>query len=90
MSLDNAIRDTIRDTLRAELQRLLAAHEARRRVATDKLLWTEREAAQALGVSPLTLRNWRAEGRIRCHRQGRLVLYRREHLDEIVELLGQD
>jgi hypothetical protein len=42
---------------------------------TDRLAWTERDAADALGVSERTLRSWRSRRIVPYKRIGGIVLY---------------
>jgi excisionase family DNA binding protein len=50
-------------------------------------LLTEAEAAEALGISPLTLRKWRCTGEqsIRYYKIGRKARYKPEDILEFIE-----
>ena len=54
-------------------ERLAVANEA----SLQKQLWTEREAADMLGISPFTLRNYRLDGRIAATTSKGRILYDR-------------
>ena len=49
------------------------------------------DAAEYLGVSPNTLRNWEAAGKILAHRHpvNRYRLFKKEELDELLTQAGQ-
>lgn len=52
--------------------------------------YTIKAAAEMLGVSPLTLRNWDKQGKLVAYRHpiNNYRMYKREQIDEIVERLG--
>jgi phage terminase Nu1 subunit (DNA packaging protein) len=54
---------------------------------TDAILYNEKKAAELLGVSPNSLKNWRCRGWIECSKRGRPPLYTRDRLQEIAEWL---
>ena len=49
------------------------------------------EAAEVLGVNPITLRRWDAQGKLRAFRHpiSGFRLYKREHLMEILTALNE-
>jgi len=75
---------TLTDEQLEDLARRIAAQVSRR---PDKVLYTEREAAAMLGVSPCSLRNWRCSGNIQAATRGKPCLYRREHIDDAARFL---
>jgi excisionase family DNA binding protein len=50
-----------------------------------KRLYSVREAAQYLGVSPWSVRNQQWSGKLPCVRQGRRVLYDIRDIDQLIE-----
>lgn len=50
---------------------------------------TIKEAAEFLGVSPSTLRNWEREGKLTTHRNpvNSYRLYRKEDLEQLLKLI---
>ena len=48
-------------------------------------LMTLPEAAEALRISPVTLRLWRYQGRIKCVKLGRRVLFRHTDIQNFIE-----
>jgi MerR family transcriptional regulator, copper efflux regulator len=50
---------------------------------------TIKEAAELLGVSPSTLRNWEKQGKLSTHRNpvNRYRLYRKEDLERLLKLI---
>ena len=90
MSLEKVIADVVRDTVRSELDRVLGAAERRAGIDdSDRLLFTEKHTAKMVSVSPLTLRDWRLQGRIapKINRR-KLIRYSRKNLDELIEILA--
>jgi hypothetical protein len=75
---------TLADEQLEDLARRIAAQVSSR---PDKVLYTEKEAAEMLGVSPCSLRNWRSAGKIQCATRGKPCLYRREHIDQAAVFL---
>jgi hypothetical protein len=75
---------TLTDEQLADLARRIAAHVSSR---PDKILFTEKEAAEMLGVSPCSLRNWRCSGKIQAATRGKPCLYRRTHIDDAARFL---
>lgn len=47
-------------------------------------LYNYHECAEQLGISPVTLRRWVQQGRIRHLKIGKYVRFRREHIDEFL------
>ncbi len=47
-------------------------------------IFTEAEVANYLGVTDRTLRNWRAQGRIKSKRIGRKVIYTAKQISDLV------
>jgi len=54
-----------------------------------KLLWTEAEAAAALGVSPFSLKRWRQAHYISASANTKPILYTRDDLEQIADWLAQ-
>lgn len=54
-------------------------------------LLTVHEAAELLGVSPSTLRNWDRDGKLRAKRHplNRYRLYRRDDLENLLKGIGK-
>jgi hypothetical protein len=76
------------DTFTARLDRLEQLADAKR---PGKLLWTEKQAAELLGLAPLTLKKFRCQGRIKAHTPSgaRLPLYTRRDLERIAAQLAE-
>jgi DNA (cytosine-5)-methyltransferase 1 len=63
-----------------------------KQVAKLKDYLTVAEAAQVLGVSPSTLRNWDREGKLKAQRHpvNEYRLYRREDLERLLRSIKED
>ena len=72
-------------------QRVVAALADRLAIASQgqaqKLLWTEREAAELLGVSPFSLRNYRLQGHVAPTTTRRPISYDTAAIGRIKEFL---
>lgn len=55
--------------------------------ASPKLLWTEREAADALGISPYTLRHYRLGGYVEATTTRRPISYDLAAIGKVKEFL---
>jgi len=58
------------------------------RMHGERILYTEKEVAEMLGVSAFSLKRWREEGRIAAHRNKRPILYNRDQIDKITAWLA--
>jgi hypothetical protein len=54
----------------------------------DRLLYSESEAAAALGVAPVSLKAWRCKGHIRAHSKCKPILYRWADIEAAAEWLA--
>jgi hypothetical protein len=52
-----------------------------------KLLWTEEQAAEAIGIAPLTLKKWRLAGYIKPTTNVRPILYDRAALEAAAQFV---
>lgn len=87
MSLDDMIRQTIREVLREELHDQIAPLIARATPPPPPPLRqyiTAKEAAEILGVCEDSIRNWVRAGKLKKHNAGRSVRIDRHELEELV------
>lgn len=83
MRLDASDLESLRPVLTEILREALSIVTAPLGAATDntatapagKLLWTEQQAAEALGVSSHSLERWRRRGYIKSHTHAKPILY---------------
>ena len=83
MTIENQIRDVVKEIVREELQNALRESVTalvRPRAGTTDFL-TIAEAAQLVGVHEATVRTWIRRGELRGHRAGRHYRVRRSELD---------
>ena len=72
--------DAIREVIKAEL----LDYSSGSKIQEDELL-TENDAKKLLLVSKVTLKKWRDEGRIKFHRIGSRIRYKRSEILEALE-----
>ena len=94
MSVDGAIAVAVRDALQDELGRILGVAERQTDLAEhiasrpERLLFTEREAAEMLAVHPDTLSAMRRDLKVVPRCPSRPVRYDRSDLEKAVEALA--
>ena len=59
------------------------------KVPPTKLLFSEQQAADALGISHATLKKWRLGGAIEAYTTGRKILYQPRDLEKIRDYIGE-
>ena len=59
--------------------------------STSKLI-SIKQASQLLGVTPLTLRNWDKNGKLRAlrHPMNNYRVYKRDDVEKLVEMIGSN
>lgn len=71
--------DDLRTTIRECINEALRTYQPPPPTPPDELL-TERQAAELLKVSKVTLHTWRKSGRLKYHRYGTRIRYSRSEL----------
>lgn len=90
--LEDALREIIRDEIAQHRKEFLtdiesiieAAMNDKAGASSNAVYLTSAEAAELVGVSPTSIRNWVARGELQAHYAGRLLRVRRDELEAYI------
>ncbi len=93
MSLEDQITELVQAVAEGVLDRFAERLDRLERRADhklpDKLLYTEKDAAKALGIAHLTLKGWRCRGLVKASTSAKPILYRWSDIEAAAEWLAE-